>query len=63
MKAKVQRVVFRGDCFWFLVFGFWFLVFGFWFLRIPLNAFFNATALKKGFLILEQNLSAAAESV
>jgi hypothetical protein len=40
-----------------------FLVFGFWFLRISLNAFINAAALMKGFLILEQNLSAVAESV
>jgi len=45
----------------FLVVGFWFI--GFWFLQIPLNAFINAAALMKGFLILEQNLSAAAESV
>jgi hypothetical protein len=40
-ENKVQRVVFRGKRFWFLVF---------WFLSTPLNAFFNAAALKKGFI-------------
>jgi hypothetical protein len=67
-ENKVQRVVFRGKRFWFLVF---------WFLSTPLNAFFNAAALKKGFINtsthqhistsahqhIKHNLSAVAESV
>jgi hypothetical protein len=46
------------------VFGFWFLVFAH-----TLNAFFNAAALKKGFINtsahqhIKHNLSAVAESV
>jgi hypothetical protein len=78
MKVKVQRGGFCGECFWFLVPGSGFrprLRRGLHFVpssgfRVPgLNAFFNAAALKKGFINtsanqhIKHNLSAAAESV